>query len=83
MNTKSLKRPPRNYQVYKVWRRLHVYPSNNKLSKILKLLIKILFLGCASPKTKITVHFMVNIAIYESLLFEVYSCKRLQTLYTY
>jgi hypothetical protein len=78
MNTKSLKRPPRNYQVYKVWRRLHVYPSNNKLSKILKLLNKRLFL-----ETKITVHFIVNIAIFESLLSEGYSYKRLQTLHTY
>jgi hypothetical protein len=47
--------------VYKVWRRLHEYPSNNKLSKIMKLLIKRLFLGRASPKTKITIHFIVNI----------------------
>ena len=61
------------------------YPSNNKLSKIVKLLIKRLFLvfGTRVPKTKITIHFIVNITIFESLLFEGYSCKRLQTLYTY
>jgi hypothetical protein len=40
-------------------------------------------LGRASPKTKITIHFIVNIAIFESLLFEGYSCKRLQSLHTY
>ena len=62
---------------------LHEYSSNNKLSKIVNLLIKRLFLRRASPKTKITVHFIVNIAIYESLLFEGYLCKRLQTPYTY
>jgi hypothetical protein len=38
---------------YKVWRRLHEYPSNNKLSKIVKLLIKRLFLGCVSQKQKL------------------------------
>jgi hypothetical protein len=59
------------------------YPSNNKLSKIVKLLIKRLLLGRASLKTKKTIHFIVNITIFESLLFEGYSCKRLQTLYTY
>jgi hypothetical protein len=51
--------------------------------EIVKLLIKRLFLRRASPKTKITVHFIVNIMIFECLLFEGYSCKRLQTLYTY
>jgi hypothetical protein len=48
-----------------------------------KLLIKRLFLGRASPKTKNTAHVIVNIAIFERLLFEEYSCKSLQTLYTY
>jgi hypothetical protein len=52
------------------------YPSNNKLSKIVKLLIN----GTRVPKTKITIHFIVNITIFENLLFEGYSCKRLQTL---
>jgi hypothetical protein len=32
---------------------LHEYPSNNKLSKIVKLLIKRLFLGRASQKQKL------------------------------
>jgi hypothetical protein len=45
--------------------------------------LKRLFLGRASPKTKITVHFIVNIMIFECLLFEEYSCKRLQTWSTY
>jgi hypothetical protein len=35
------------------------------------------------PQNKNTAHFIVNIAIFESLLFEGYSCKRLQTLYSY
>jgi hypothetical protein len=60
---------------YTVWGRLHEYPSNNKLSKIVKLLITRLFWGCASPKTKITVHFILNIAIFESILFQGYLCK--------
>ena len=34
-------------------------------------------------QNKNTAHFIVNIAIFESLLFEGYSCKRLQTLYSY
>ena len=50
---------------------------------MVKLLIKRLFLGRASQKQEITIHFIVNITIFESLLFEGYSCKRLQTLYTY
>ena len=41
---------------------IHEYPLNNKLSKIVKLLIKRLFLGRASPKTKITVHFIAEIS---------------------
>jgi hypothetical protein len=57
--------------------------SNNNLSIIVKLQIKTLFSGRASPKTKIALHFIVNIAIFESLLFEWYSCKCLQTLYIY
>ena len=48
----------------------------------MKLLInKRLFLGRASQKQNNTFHSKYR--IFESLLFEGYSCKRLQTLYTY
>jgi hypothetical protein len=49
----------------------------------MKLLLKRLFLGRVSQKQKLQYIPLVNITIFESLLFEEYSCKRLQTLYTY
>jgi hypothetical protein len=49
--TKYTKRPATSKLVYNAWRRLNEYPSNNNLSKIVKLLIN----TDASPKTKIIV----------------------------
>jgi hypothetical protein len=62
---------------------LHEYPSNNKLSKIAIFTMKctvIFVLGDARPTNNLLIS---NFIIFESLLFEGYSCKRLQTLYTY
>jgi hypothetical protein len=57
--------------------------SNNKLSKIAIFAMKctvIFVLGDARPKNSLVIS---NFTIFESLLFEGYSCKRLQTLYSY
>jgi hypothetical protein len=56
---------------------LHEYPSNNKLSKIVLFTMK-----CIVIKQSFNL-LISNFTIFESLLFEGYSCKRLQTLYTY
>ena len=57
--------------------------SNTKLSKIAIFAMKctvIFVFGDARPQNSLVIS---NFTIFESLLFEGYSCKRLQTLYTY